>query len=408
MKEKKEKYFTLAKCDFKCLEQCIKDINSDRSRSPEKMEVKYKCGRDEDVLYVMHKLFEDIERNKESGAFTYKDYQARREEGSIDFDDTNFYLPNPFMRAIYYILWGKKISLGKKEIIENERDILIYENGWGRFSKSYLFAEEKLLLGGDTMNTIASYRSEIKKFKNLGKENSDKVDELCRVVHQLGNFVLVPAYFNGFRGLDEDINDCMDSSLCYLKKYNFELEERIQLKLSKEEKKAFVKGHFAGWESKNFNKYINIFFLWDYVYANEDKYYVRNLKCDSKGEDGIISKDDNELKYKVTSENINIYIENAKVAILRRSKFMAAILMLAIEFEEKSYKEEWTDWHVSGIYKNIVEKVFLKDTVYEDFNSVINEVKKIIQDKQYEEVREILDTICTKQFTQEATNGCKG
>ena len=404
-----KKYITLAGRDFKCLEQCIKDINSDKSQSPEKKEVKYKCKRDEDVLCVMNKLFEDIEGNKESFvAFNYDKWSEWKNKGGIDLDDSRNSMPNPYMRAIYYTLWGKKISLGEPEIIKSEKDIFIYENGWERFSKSYLFAEEKLLLGGDTMNTIASYRSEIKKFKNLGKENSDKVDELCRVVHQLGNFVLVPAYFNGFRGLDEDINDCMDSSLCYLKKYNFELEERIQLKLSKEEKKAFVKGHFAGWESKNFNKYINIFFLWDYVYANEDKYYVRNLKCDSKGEDGIISKDDNELKYKVTSENINIYIENAKVAILRRSKFMAAMLMLAVEFKEESYKEEWKDWHVSDIYKEIVENIFLTDKVYNDFNSVIKKVKDIIQDKQYEEVIEILDTICTKQFTQEATNGGKG
>lgn len=389
-----EKYIKLAEFDFKRLEQCIKNIN------------KYEY-EDTDAIGLMGKLFDDIRDNEEFfDDFDYDKWDDWKKKKGIHLDDSNNARgkSNPFVRGIYYILWGKRISLGNSQ----EKDIGVYENGWGRFSIGFLFAEERLLLGGDTMNTIASYQRNIKYFKDTSEENKDKVDELCRIAHQMGNFVLVPAYFNGFRGLDEDINDCMDSSLCYLKKYNFELEERIQLKLSKEEKKAFVKGHFAGWESKNFNKYINIFFLWDYVYANEDKYYVRNLKCDSKGEDGIISKDDNELKYKVTSENINIYIENAKVAILRRSKFMAAMLMLAIEFEENSYKEEWTDWHVSGIYKNIVEKVFLKDTVYEDFNSVINEVKKIIQDKQYEEVREILDTICTKQFTQEATNGGKG
>ena len=380
------KYIVLAGCDFKCLEQCIKGIN------------RYKY-RDIDAIELMGKLFDDIKVNEKFfDNFDYVRWNKWKKKKGIDLDDSNnaYGKSNPFMRGIYYILWGKRIDLRNNQ--NKEKDIGVYENGWGKFSKSYLFDEEKLLLGGDTMNTIASYRSNIEQFRNISKENSDKVDELCRKVHQMGNFVLVPAYFNNYRGvLNKDINDCMDSSLCYLKKNNFEFKERLRLrnskKSSKEEKKAFAIEHFAGWESRKFSKYINIFFLWDYVYAKDNEYYVRNLKLDSKGEHRIEFKNDNELQYKVKDENVGIYIKNAETAISRRSIFMTAMLMLAVEFKEESYKEEWTDWHVSGIYKEIVEKIFLKDTVYEDFNSVINKVKEIIQGKQCEEVIKILDTI---------------
>lgn len=389
MKEKKEKYFTLAECDFNCIEQCIMEIKSDRSRSPEKMEVKYKCGRDEDVLYVMHKLFEDIERNKEPfGAFNYKDYQTWKEKGSIDFDDTNFYLPNPFIRAIYYILWGKKISLGKKEVIESERDILIYENGWGRFSKSYLFNNE--LWGGETMNTIASYegkynRGYISKF--IKKGNKKKVDEFCNVYHTLGNYVLVPAYFNQKKGVLFD--DCFDRGLCELEDSgNAIFEEGLKQNklrgISKSGKEIGVREICSKFKACNdLKKYINTFFLWDYVYTEEKRYCVRNLRIENE----------KSKNYDVSETSLDIFLKRATDAISRRSKFMAAMLMLAVGFEEESYKEKWTDWHVSGIYKNIVEKVFLKDKAYEDFNLVINEVKTIIQDKQYDEVKEILDTI---------------
>ena len=380
------KYIVLAGCDFKCLEQCIKGIN------------RYKY-RDIDAIELMGKLFDDIKVNEKFfDNFDYVRWNKWKKKKGIDLDDSNnaYGKSNPFMRGIYYILWGKRIDLRNNQ--NKEKDIGVYENGWGKFSKSYLFDEEKLLLGGDTMNTIASYRSNIEQFRNISKENSDKVDELCRMVHQMGNFVLVPAYFNNYRGvLNKDINDCMDSSLCYLKKNSFEFKERLRLrnskKSSKEEKKAFAIEHFAGWESRKFSKYINIFFLWDYVYAKDNEYYVRNLKLDSKGEHRIEFKNDNELQYKVKDENVGIYIKNAETAISRRSIFMTAMLMLAVEFKEESYKEEWTDWHVSGIYKEIVEKIFLKDTVYEDFNSVINKVKEIIQGKQCEEVIKILDTI---------------
>ena len=72
-----KKYKELERCDFKCLEQCIRDINANRSRAPEKKEVKYKCKRDEDAICAMYKMFADIEKNKECFAvFDYDKWLA--------------------------------------------------------------------------------------------------------------------------------------------------------------------------------------------------------------------------------------------------------------------------------------------------------------------------------------------
>ena len=102
----------------------------------------------------------------------------------------------------------------------------------------------------------------------------------------------------------------------------------------------------------------------------------------------------NESRYKITKENVGIYIKNAKAAISRRSIFMTAMLMLAVEFREEKvdgYQDRWPDWKVSNIYKKIVEEVFLANKVYKDSSSVIEKIKEILQGGQYEAVLDILN-----------------
>lgn len=384
-----EKYTELERCDFKCLEQCIRDINANRNRVPEKKEVKYKCKRDEDAICAMYKMLEDIEKNqKHFDKYNYEKWLKWKKDGKIHLDDSNKL--NPYIRSIYYNLWGKRIDL-----VESQgKNIGIYENGWGSFSKSYLFDNEKMLWGGDTMNTIASYKSNMENFGRESIQNKGELDEFCRVVHQLGNFVLVPACFNQFRG--RKIRDYMDKSLEYLKENDFELLGNMQLKdskkssMNKKEKEEFIKIHFADWGKKNFSKYINTFFLWDYVTADNSEYYIRNLKSDHMDEITSV----NESRYKITKENVGIYIKNAKAAISRRSIFMTAMLMLAVEFREEKidgYQDRWPDWKVSNIYKKIVKEVFLANKVYKDISSVIEKIKEILQGGQYEAVLDILN-----------------
>lgn len=248
---------------------------------------------------------------------------------------------NPWMRAVYYLLWGKGIE--------------------GSFSTSFLF--EKMLLGGDTMNTIASYND---KEQLKGKPG---IDKLCRECHQLGNFVLVPAYFNQWRGRNKLIKDQMDLSLYRLSN----LEE------------------FRGWSKSSFTKYINMFFLWDYVEPNDDKkeYLVKDMKT---GSIEIV---------KINDENVDQYIANANKYIKRRGLFMAAILKIAVEFKDidvmvkDEEKVEWKEWDVSDIYKYIVKNVFLTEETYSDYGDVIaaisNTINDVIGDEDKKKIFDILD-----------------
>ena len=112
-----EKYIKLAKFDFKCLEQCIKNIN------------KYEY-EDTDAIGLLGKLFDDIRYNEEFfDDFDYDKWDDWKKKKGIHLDDSNNARgkSNPFVRGIYYILWGKRISLGNSL----EKDIGVYENGWG-------------------------------------------------------------------------------------------------------------------------------------------------------------------------------------------------------------------------------------------------------------------------------------
>ncbi len=96
----------------------------------------------------------------------YEMWQKWKSGSKIDPDDSKEEGQNPFIRAVYYLLWGKKIVVGK------EANCGIYEDGWRRFSTSYVFPAESgsksktMLLGSDMMNTIKTYK--------------DNMENLCR------------------------------------------------------------------------------------------------------------------------------------------------------------------------------------------------------------------------------------
>ncbi len=137
-------------------------------------------------------------------------------------------------------------------------------------------------------------------FKNcLNREQ--KFKNFLNAYHTLGNFVLVPAGFNGQRGTslkygERKIDDYWDLSLEYLKDNGY--------------------GDF---KSDDFKKYINYFFLWDYV----DKDHSVKPLCPK---DPI---------------NINKFFETATDRIYRRGKFMTA--MLIIQSEESKGEKIYSD-----------------------------------------------------------------
>ena len=72
-----------------------------------------------------------------------------------------------------------------------------------------------MLLGSDTMNTIKTYKDNIEKFLH-NQNGAELVNELCRKRHQLGNFVLVPAYYNRYKE-GRQVQDQMDVALEHFK-----------------------------------------------------------------------------------------------------------------------------------------------------------------------------------------------
>lgn len=150
-------------------------------------------------------------------------------------------------------------------------------------------------------------------FKNcLNREQ--KFKNFLNAYHTLGNFVLVPAGFNGQRGTslkygERKIDDYWDLSLEYLKGNGY--------------------GDF---KSEDFNKYINYFFLWDYV---KKDYSVKPLSP----------------KDPININKMKKFFETATDRIYRRGKFMTAMLIIQSEGEEiySNIQKELQNQNPNGI-----------------------------------------------------------
>ena len=342
----------------------------------------------EETLRYLYEKTKGIEENvSEKSAYEKWNDWKYSSKKDIDPDDSNFNRPNKFMRVIYYILWGKRINEGEQYLNEKGQKIGIYENGWGNFRTSYIYDGcNAYLWGGETINTIASYK---------GKDLEKLLNPLCERSHQVGNFVLVPAYFNQWKGTNEKANDRMDRALDELKNrtdgYNLYKGARNMLKsskgVSKCEKCEKVREKFADFDKKDFNSYINVFFLWDYVIVDKgnNEYKIKNMWV--KGEEELKSDEDK----KDTDVYIKNYIEKASSFIQRRNIFIAAMLYIAIELEEDKDNtddkwKEWKEWKVSKAYKIIVQEVFQKnDKLFSSYEKVIEKIITVIKKSEIKE-----------------------
>ncbi len=157
-----------------------------------------------------------------------------------------------------------------------------------------------------------SFKRRLKGTKYL----SDYID----VYHTLGNFVLVPKGFNTKRaGL---CNDYWDKSLAHLKLNDF-----------------------GDYKCKNFSKYINCFFLWDYVDIVDGSYMERNISPHNIND----------------IEQYKDFFKETVRIIRRRGMFMTAMLML---------KQD--DYH------KLQKSIFDTSKIYDGFDSVISEIEKEI------------------------------
>lgn len=170
------------------------------------------------------------------------------------------------------------------------------------------------------------------------------IDKYINSCHTIGNFVLVPAGFNGFRGTDSKICDFWDRSLVYLQQGY------------KDKRYEDIYGEF---KPELFNRYINCFFLWDHVKKSENGGYIVKKN----------DLDDMSEFFKLTAEKTT-----------RRGKFMTAMLMIARR----------------GKYQALQETFFNSDNCYDGFCDVIEQIKASDADLTDEELA-ILNDIAEEE-----------
>lgn len=232
--------------------------------------------------------------------------------------------------------------------------------------------------GGDTMNSFAttfnafsgkeSYEESFDDYKEKNK-SYDVLREYAKLTGCLGNFVLVPKGFNGYRGLAGTIRDYWDLSL-----HELRCDRSGQ-----------------GWLDQvdmPFNKYINLFFLWDYVSGKKNGgYRARPL---FKSHEAILMREKMVLPRKAdvegASDDFSAFTENTNRCILRRGAFMSAMLRISAKCQD-SY-DKIVDYLATdaslGSMEDVIEQLQLKalplDEKAKDFlDDLLNELETIEQ-----------------------------
>ena len=226
---------------------------------------------------------------------------------------------------------------------------------WNNFKNTVFFRDGE---NGKQRNRADRIKELVEADENYIR--SDMIKEFAGLTHTVGNLVLVPAGYNGYRGTQPCIKDYFDLSLANL-----------------------VNGwdgtHYLGKDyqarRRNFIKYINTFFLWDYI---DENYEVLPL-CESHKKQIEMQRKTGRLEAKGVlpeKDEIDKLCKNINDRIRKRSLFMIAMLRIALGIDldgkdvtlrytyDGKYCDEWAEWKVSGVYKKIMEEVFLEDRIY--------------------------------------------
>lgn len=285
--------------------------------------------------------------------FHYK--QLSKSPFNIGFDCDGSGQGNPkhycvLSREIYRLLWGFD------DFDKSKKNIKINRYGLSDFN-------EKILLGPDTMNTLAStfihqyndtdlvnylrYNLNKNKSQRLSSslisqgfdiEDKDKKEEFINKLkvnlqvakqdklyslwenfavysHTIGNMVLVPKGFNSYRGICSSLKDFWDLSLDCLK---------------------WNKGNISDNEfSENFKRYIDFFFLWEYV---DDKYEIKPIFESHKQKMGPANFLSQDSVFPLKAELIS-YLENLEKLVYRRGIFMWGLLLIIEHCGKDTYQE---------------------------------------------------------------------
>jgi hypothetical protein len=165
------------------------------------------------------------------------------------------------------------------------------------------------------------------KFLREWLDDVNGLSEFLDLYNTVGNFVLVPAYFNPYRGR-KPVKDFWDKSL---------------MLLNTKKEKWYYKNNEIHWNKELFTRYINTFFLWEYVENNKPR--------------EISYSDNTNIK-----DNIEVFLSETCRLIKLRGIFMVAMLRI-IELD-------------SCYYQDLVKNIFDTDTVYNGYMEVIEAIKR--------------------------------
>lgn len=276
---------------------------------------------------------------------------------------------------VYSILWGWKEEDGN-------------ENNFGNIQDNIFNCQ----FGGDTMNSVQNALNSITKKSIEEKKEENKplldrkigrdysinylielfaveeckekllsiltsVNGLCDYIdayHTIGNFILVPSGFN--RGRSKKTNDYWDLSLDYLKTKGWKSDFNCD-----------------GKKLNDYNRYINYFFLWDYVDTEGE--YKPLLKREA---DSLEENEPSLGKYKPRIEDFEQFLKKANILIKRRGCFMIAMLRLQQILGNEVYSE-------------LRNGIFVKnDAVYSSYNCAFESVKNFLKDNITDEINNLL------------------
>lgn len=175
---------------------------------------------------------------------------------------------------------------------------------------------------------------------------------LADLYHTIGNMVLVPRRFNS--GRYGKTFDFWDSSLVWLKNDGFSYGNQLLF------------------DKRNFTKYINYFYLWDYVESVNGEYRVKPLfNSHSNIENGNV---DNSLPWTNISneQDLKQFLKNACENISKRGIFMS-ILMRLRSADNPKLKE------ISDEYFNIIQGDFLNNVHMDGYNDAVAILLRLLE-----------------------------
>lgn len=368
-----------------------------------------KCGGDK--AFYENRINELRALNGDSALINLLKYKGLPKFCDFDCDGT---IRKDYLKQGYYSWFPREIY----RTLWNWKDLCRFKDVEFKYATIRQFArscyDHDMQMGPDTMNSfwimfsaylIANYSDTYRwnNFKNTvffkegenGKQRdradgikelieadenyiySEKIKEFAEWTHTVGNIVLVPAGCNGYRGTQPCIKDYFDLSLDNL--------------LNVWDGPSFL-GEDCETRKRHYIKYINTFFLWDYV---DEKYEPVPL-CESHRKQMETQRKTGRLEAKgVLPENgeIDDLCGNINIRIRNRGRFVVAMLRIAMGIDpdgkdtdmgytyDGKFCDEWADWNVTGIYKKIMEEVFLTEKIYEGgYNEVIDVIGKVTAD----------------------------